>query len=1011
MPHSWFPSNGVSRRLFNAAIAAILAFTTLVIIPGSVPAVHGQTADVGGTCGVDVLFILDESGSMNGAGVTAVRSGVTSFVDTLGANPNTDGSRVGIVRFGNTASKPQGNSWSSVTGPDATAVKTWVNNTFDASPAEWTNWQAAFDNAVSFTNANSDKPDYVVFITDGNPTVNNATQPNGSNGNEDAYRDDALPSANALKGLIAGSDTIIGFGAGSAFTAPGDTFDRLASVVDDPTTINPISALAAHIAALADELCTPKLAIDKTGSTSSISAPGTVNYGFVISNPGLTTLSGVTLTDAMLNNETCDWSNSTDAQTGDGLLSAGESVPCSGSYAATQGDIDAGTALVNTAFADSNQTDPVDDTWTVTIEQGPEIDLVKSGVLDKGGDGVATPGDIITYTFTVENTGNTTLTGITVEDGVSGVIVTGTEIASLAPGASDNTSYSGAYAITQDDIDAGSFDNVAEACDDDEVCDDDDETVDLSAPSLTLSKLGDFVDESDDGLAQVGETITYSFIVTNNGNVTLYDVDVADLVGGITVTGDPIDLAPDESNAGNFTASYVITQDDIDNGHFYNKALACGFDGELQENALEGDVCDDDDHDEDLPQDPSIDVVKTVDKAGIEVKDTIEFSITVTNDGNVTLYAVTLDDVMDWQKSSGYTDGSIDLDACEALFTDAGLTLAYGGDKLAVGDSLYAGCSVDLDYGDHGDGVRNTAEATAYEGLDEDEVTDSDDALVAIDRPALGLAISKEAGPLGSAVGDDVFVEEYFVPLGSTADITWRVTVENVNGYEVFDLFLDDAIAPGAIAAFEAAIGGTNGNNSLAAGGSITFVFDGPGTPNTVNIAGVAGIDLWDVPLPRVSDDARVSALGASATIGDFVWNDVNGDGIQDADEKGIAGAKVKITYPDATTIEGMTNSSGKYLFSGLPAGSYKVELILSSIPNPAEGSNKITTATAYTIELADDQTVLTADFGVTAELPVTGISADMLAIIALALLFAGGAALAVTWKREDEKGEGEIAA
>jgi hypothetical protein len=57
--------------------------------------------------------------------------------------------------------------------------------------------------------------------------------------------------------------------------------------------------------------------------------------------------------------------------------------------------------------------------------------------------------------------------------------------------------------------------------------------------------------------------------------------------------------------------------------------------------------------------------------------------------------------------------------------------------------------------------------------------------------------------------------------------------------------------------------------------------------------------------------------------IGDFVWNDLNKNGIQDAGEPGIAGAQVVLTGAANTTTT--TNANGSYLFSGLCAGSYTV--------------------------------------------------------------------------------------
>ena len=54
-------------------------------------------------------------------------------------------------------------------------------------------------------------------------------------------------------------------------------------------------------------------------------------------------------------------------------------------------------------------------------------------------------------------------------------------------------------------------------------------------PAIELLKTGSFQDESGDGFAQVGETISYAFTVTNTGDVTLTNVTLADTVGGVTV--------------------------------------------------------------------------------------------------------------------------------------------------------------------------------------------------------------------------------------------------------------------------------------------------------------------------------------------------------------------------------------------------------------------------------------------------------------------------------------------
>lgn len=60
-------------------------------------------------------------------------------------------------------------------------------------------------------------------------------------------------------------------------------------------------------------------------------------------------------------------------------------------------------------------------------------------------------------------------------------------------------------------------------------------------------------------------------------------------------------------------------------------------------------------------------------------------------------------------------------------------------------------------------------------------------------------------------------------------------------------------------------------------------------------------------------------------SIGDFVWNDYNANGIQDAGEPGISGATVTLNYPGGATSITTTGSTGAYLFSNPAAGTYSI--------------------------------------------------------------------------------------
>ena len=143
--------------------------------------------------------------------------------------------------------------------------------------------------------------------------------------------------------------------------------------------------------------------------------PGdTINYTITVTNIGNTTLTGVTVVDPLAGTLVCTWPGAM------GTLGVGQAVSCTGTYTITQADIDAGN-VHNIATGDSDQTPPDDDEFDVPITQTPAMSVVKSSVnADENGNGVLDEGDTLTYVFTVTNTGNTTLTGVTVSDAVPG---------------------------------------------------------------------------------------------------------------------------------------------------------------------------------------------------------------------------------------------------------------------------------------------------------------------------------------------------------------------------------------------------------------------------------------------------------------------------------------------------------------------------------------------------------------------------------------------------------------
>ena len=351
--------------------------------------------------------------------------------------------------------------------------------------------------------------------------------------------------------------------------SPGYALTGLTCVEDQ--TQNTSTALATRTATIVVEegeiiTCTftntaqnAVLTIDKVVTEDGFSAPGEVlHYTITATNEGNVTLTGVTVSDPLLGTLSC-----TPIQPA--TLAPGESIVCTGTYTTTQGDVDFGR-VDNTSTADSNQTEPVTDDATVPATQNPNLTILKTADVST----YDSVGDVITYTVTVTNTGNVTLHNVTVVDpGLDNFDCTPDVPTSLAP--NGQIVCTGTHTITQADLDAGSFLNTscADSNETTEACDDETVTADDN-PALTIDKEGT-LDLGSDGSSSPGDVISYTYVVTNTGNVTLHNVVVTDSKG-IAVTCPKTTLVPGESMT--CTATYPITAADITAGKVDNTGTA-----------------------------------------------------------------------------------------------------------------------------------------------------------------------------------------------------------------------------------------------------------------------------------------------------------------------------------------------------------------------------------------------------------------------------------------------------
>jgi uncharacterized repeat protein (TIGR01451 family) len=397
-----------------------------------------------------------------------------------------------------------------------------------------------------------------------------------------------------------------------------------------------------------------------------------ITYKIEVGNTGTVALSGVSVADPLLADLTNDADNDNviDGDTnGDGLLDTDETWVYTGTYTVLQSDIDNNGGgdgdIDNTATVSHLELEDLSSSASVNIEQNPHLTVVKDngGVVDANGSGRDDAGDEVVYEYSVENDGNVTLFNVTLDDDKLGAIsLTGLtdedgdgDADDLAVGAT--ATGTSTATLSQDDLDAGSVTNIATGTgtdpNDDPVTDNDTNTVDIEQlPNLTVTKdNGGVVDANGSGRDDAGDEIVYEYSVTNDGNVSLFNVTLDDdKLGAITLAGltdvdgdgDADDLAVGATATGTSTAT--LSQDDLDAGSVTNIATGTGTDPN------DDPVTDNDTNTVDVEQLPHLIVTKTnggvVDKDGNghDVGDEIVYQYGVTNDGNVSLFNISLDD-------------------------------------------------------------------------------------------------------------------------------------------------------------------------------------------------------------------------------------------------------------------------------------------------------------------------------------------------------------------------------
>jgi uncharacterized repeat protein (TIGR01451 family) len=285
----------------------------------------------------------------------------------------------------------------------------------------------------------------------------------------------------------------------------------------------------------------PALSIEKaTNGQDADAAPGptipvgsTVTWTYVVTNTGNVPLSNIAVTDDREGAITCPKST----------LAAGEQMTCTKNGTATAGQY----SNLGTASGSFNGTTVQDTDPSHYFGAAPALSMLKK---TNGTDNNSAPGptvvvgSTVTWTYQVTNTGNVPLSNIAVTDDRlpnSAISCTGAPggsnvIPSLAVGASVTCQASG-------QAQAGQYANVGTATSGTTTASDPDHYFGATL-SIDIEKAtnGHDADSAPGPTVQVGSAVTWTYVVTNTGNVPLTNVTVTDdqlLSSAISCTGEP----------------------------------------------------------------------------------------------------------------------------------------------------------------------------------------------------------------------------------------------------------------------------------------------------------------------------------------------------------------------------------------------------------------------------------------------------------------------------------------
>ena len=425
----------------------------------------------------------------------------------------------------------------------------------------------------------------------------------------------------------------------------------------------------------------------------------TINYVITVKNDGNLTLTNVKIEDALTGNAGENaWTIDT--------FAPGETQTFETSYVVTEADVIAGK-VVNNATGEAENPDPKKEETPVTPGEkedpvetpNPGLTVVKTSDTE----GQVALGQKITYTITVTNNGNVTISGVKLDDSLTGDNWT---LGNIKPG--ETVTKKTTYTVTEKDIIAGKVENHATATGKEpggkDITGEGKKTVttEESNPQITVTKETTSTPKNGKTYA-LGEKITYKITAKNTGNLTLTDVTVSDKLTGNT--GDKafkIDGKFKPGEEATFEASYTVKESDLGKT-VVNEATAAGktTDPKNPEPGVTPGTTED-------PVDqknPAMTITKKVidKKEEYQIGDTVEYEITVKNTGNTTQNNVLVEDRMNAAGSAVITK----VEGAKGTIDGANVTL----DTLAPGKEATIKAEYTVVKEDRGNTITNAAVA------------------------------------------------------------------------------------------------------------------------------------------------------------------------------------------------------------------------------------------------------------------------------------------------------------